>query len=139
MGRFDEARTWYARAVASAEKGDRDGRVDHENLSQSLRRTGDCLLETGQLREAQSWYERAAEHAQQGDIQGRVNYEGLGQSLHQVAHCLARMEDHEQAYQYCSVPSRPSEKATSMAGSIMIAWASACTVSATAFPPGPAR
>ena len=37
IGRFEEARPWYERAVAEKEKGDVHGRIDHESLGMSIR------------------------------------------------------------------------------------------------------
>lgn len=90
IGRFDEARPWFERAVATKEKGDTDGRIDHESLSASFHRVGFCLSETGNHAEALSWYKRAVAESEKGHVNGRVDHDGLGRSLHLVGVCLSR-------------------------------------------------
>jgi tetratricopeptide (TPR) repeat protein/UDP-2,3-diacylglucosamine pyrophosphatase LpxH len=89
IGRFEEARLWYERAVVAREKGNPDGQVDHEGLSGSLHQVGYCLSNAGQYEAAHPWFERAVAAAEQGDVDGRVDHESLGRSLHQVGVCLA--------------------------------------------------
>ena len=88
-GQFVAARPWYERAVAEAEKGDVDGRVDHERLSTSLHQMGNCLSSTGEFAAGRPWFERAVAEAEKGNVDGRVDHESLGTSLHQVAYCLS--------------------------------------------------
>ena len=85
IGRFDAARPWYERAVAEAERGDTDGRVDHESLGKSLHEVGYCLVSVGDDVVAWPWYERAVAEKERGDVDGRVNHTSLGASLHEVA------------------------------------------------------
>jgi tetratricopeptide (TPR) repeat protein/predicted phosphodiesterase len=89
IGRFDEARPWFERAVAAAEKGDVHGRVDHASLGKSLHLVGDCLSRTGKFDEARPWFERAVAAKEKGDVHGRVDHASLGKSLHQVGYCLS--------------------------------------------------
>jgi tetratricopeptide (TPR) repeat protein len=97
IGRFDDARPWFERAVAAKEKGDADGQVDHASLGTSLHSVGYCLLETGKFHEAQCWYERAFAAKEQGDVKGRVDHDRLSASLHEVGRCLSRMGKHDEA------------------------------------------
>ena len=64
--RFDEARSWYERAVGEEEQGDIHGRVDHASLGRSLHQVGSCLSEIGRFDEARPWDERAAEEREYG-------------------------------------------------------------------------
>lgn len=48
IGRSDDARPWFEWAVAEKEKGDTDGRIDHESLAVSLSAGAACLIELGQ-------------------------------------------------------------------------------------------
>ncbi len=91
IGRFQEAQPWFERAVAEGEKGDEDGRVNHDSLGTSLHLVGYCLSSTGRFQEAQPWFERAVAAAEKEDAQGRVDHASLGVSLHQVGYCLASM------------------------------------------------
>ncbi|MCP4967235.1 MAG: DUF4062 domain-containing protein, partial [bacterium] len=59
LGRFDEARPWYERAVTEKEQGDIHGRIDHASLGTSLHLIGFCYSSVGQYDEARPWYERA--------------------------------------------------------------------------------
>ena len=79
VGRFDEARPWFERAVAEAEKGDVHGRVDHESLGSSLHQVGYCYTRTGRFDEARPWFERAVAEAEKGDVHGRVDHESLSE------------------------------------------------------------
>ncbi len=97
IGRFDEARPWFERAVAIKEKGDTDGRVHHERLSSSLHKVGFCLSQMGNYTEAQKWYERAVAEAEKGDLHGRVDHASLGNSLHQVGVCLSQTVNYAEA------------------------------------------
>ena len=60
IGRFEEARPWFERAVAEAEKGDVHGRIDHASLSVSVRALATCLRRLGQIEEAKAWDQKAA-------------------------------------------------------------------------------
>jgi len=97
IGRFDEARQWFERAVAKYEKGNVNGRVDHKNLGLSLHQVGYCLVNTGRYDEARSWSERAVSEQEQGDMLGRVDHEDLGRSLHQVGASLSRIGRYDEA------------------------------------------
>ena len=77
-GRFEEARPWFERAVAEAEKGDVHGRIDHASLGRSLHQVGDCYSSTGRFEEARPWFERAVAEAEKGDVHGRVDHESSG-------------------------------------------------------------
>ena len=89
IGRFDEALPWHERAIEKKQKGDPQGRVDHESLGISLHEVGYCLSSTGRFEEAQRWYERAVDEKQKGDLDGRVDHDSLGRSLHSVGYCLS--------------------------------------------------
>ncbi|MDM0116942.1 metallophosphoesterase, partial [Variovorax sp. J22R133] len=78
IGKFNEARPWYQRAVKEKEQGDVHGRVDHESLGSSLHQVGDCLSSVGKFDEARPLYERAVKEKEQGDVHGRVDHESLG-------------------------------------------------------------
>jgi hypothetical protein len=43
VGRFREAQKWYERTIALKEKGDDQGRVDHEDLGRSVHEVAYCL------------------------------------------------------------------------------------------------
>ena len=97
IGKFDEARPWYERAVSEKEQGDVHGRVDHESLGISLHQVGYCLSSVGKFDEARPWYERAVSEKEQGDVHGRVDHESLGSSLHQVGYCLSSVGKFDEA------------------------------------------
>jgi tetratricopeptide (TPR) repeat protein len=89
LGQFALARGWFEGAVAVAEKGNVDGRADHESLSASLHQVGYCLSSTGDFVSAREWYERAVRESEKGDIDGRVDHASLGASLDSVGYCLS--------------------------------------------------
>ena len=97
IGRFEEARPWYERAVGAAQQGDVHGRIDHASLGKSLHQVGFCLSSVGKFEEAQPWFERAVEAKQQGDVHGRIDHESLGASLRAAAHCLRQIGRSEDA------------------------------------------
>jgi tetratricopeptide (TPR) repeat protein len=97
IGKFGAARPWFERAVAAKERGDVDGRVDHDSLGRSLHQVGSCLSSLGDFTAARPWFERAVAEAERGDIQGRVNHDSLGRSLHQVGSCLSSLDDFAEA------------------------------------------
>jgi len=82
LGRFEDARRWFERAVAAKEKGDVHGWVDSESLGTSLHQVGDCYARQGKFAEALSRFERAVAAKEKGDVHGRVDSESLGTSLH---------------------------------------------------------
>ena len=88
IGRFDEARPWFERAVGERQKADGQGRVDHVSLGATLHQVGYCLSSTGRYEEARPWFERAVAEFEKGDQQGRVDHDALGKSLHQVGRSL---------------------------------------------------
>jgi tetratricopeptide (TPR) repeat protein len=87
----------YERAVAAAEKGDVDGRVDHESLGRSLHQVGYCFASTGRYDKARGWSERAVAAKEKGDVDGRVDPESMGCSLHQVGYCYASTGRYDEA------------------------------------------
>jgi len=89
LGRFDEARLWFERAVTEAEKGDMQGRVDSASLGTSLHHVGYCYSSVGKFDEARSWFERAVAAKERGDVYGRVDLASLGTSLHHVGYCYS--------------------------------------------------
>ena len=97
IGKFEEARPWFERAVAEAEKGGVRGRVDHESLGTSLHAVGFCLSSVGKFEEARPWYERAAAEKEKGDVHGRVDHESLSRSLHQVGFCRGSVGEFAEA------------------------------------------
>lgn len=97
IGRFDEALSWFDRAVAAKEKGDANGRVDHESLGRSLHNAGYCLSETGKYAEALQWFERAIAAKAEVDIEGRTNHDSLGRSLREMGICLSQAGRYEEA------------------------------------------
>jgi tetratricopeptide (TPR) repeat protein len=90
-GQFAAAQPWFERAVAEAEKGDVNGRIDHDSLGRSLYTLGVCLSSMGQFAAAQPWCERAVAEAEKGDVNGRIDHDSLGRSLHQVGFCLSSL------------------------------------------------
>lgn len=60
IGRFDEARPWYERAVEAKQQGDVHGRVDHKSVAGSLREGVRCLRRVGRLEQAKAWEEAAS-------------------------------------------------------------------------------
>ncbi len=97
VGRFEEARLWFERAVAEAERGDADGRVDHASLGSSVHQVGFCYSSLGRFEEARPWFERAVAEAEQGDVEGRVDHANLGSSVHQVGFCYSSLGRFEEA------------------------------------------
>jgi len=97
IGRFDEARPWYERAVVAKEKEDVDGSVDHDGLRSSLHLVGWCLLEAGKHNEALLWYERALEEAKKGNKQGRVSHDNISSALHEIGRCISRASNYAKA------------------------------------------
>jgi len=97
LGRYDEARPWFERAVEAAEQGDVHGRVDHGSLGTSLHQVGYCLGRVGHYDEARPWFERAVEAKEQGDVHGRVDHESLGTSMRALAGTLRRLGRDDQA------------------------------------------
>jgi len=97
VGRFEEARPWYERAVAEKEKGDVDGSVDHESLGSSLHHVGYCYSSTGRFEEARPWFERSVKEKEEGDVHGRVDHASLGRSLNQVGDCYSSTGRFEEA------------------------------------------
>ncbi|HEV7733522.1 MAG TPA: TIR domain-containing protein, partial [Candidatus Binatia bacterium] len=93
IGRFVAARPWYERAVGTKERGDVDGRIDHESPGSSLHGVGFCLSSVGDYAAARAWYERAVAAAERGDVDGRIDHASLGTSLHQVGVCLSSVGD----------------------------------------------
>ena len=96
-GRFDEAQGWFERAVAQAEKGDVDGRIDPESLGKSLHEVGYCYASTGKYDEARGWFKRAVAQAEKGDMHGRVDPESLGKSLQAVGSCYSSTGKYDEA------------------------------------------
>lgn len=47
LGEFDEACTWFERAIAEQQQGDLHGRIDHESVAGSMLAIADCLEKTG--------------------------------------------------------------------------------------------
>jgi tetratricopeptide (TPR) repeat protein len=88
IGQFAAARPWFERAVAEAEKGEVQGRIDHAILGRRLHQVGDCLSSTGEFVAARSWFERAVAEKEKGDVHGLIDHSSLGKSLHQVGSCL---------------------------------------------------
>jgi tetratricopeptide (TPR) repeat protein len=97
VGRFEEARPWFERAVPEAEKGDVHGRMDHASLGISLHEVGYCYSRTGRFEEARPWFERALTEKAQGDVNGRVDHDSLGRSVHEVGYCYSRTGRFEEA------------------------------------------
>ena len=64
IGRYEEARPWFERAVAEKEKGDVHGRIDHESLTATVRRLTQCLRELGLDDAARRWEQRYVRAAQ---------------------------------------------------------------------------
>ncbi len=91
LGRFEDARPWFERAVVAIEKGGVHGRVNSEHLGRSLHQVGYCYSSLGQFAEALPWFERAVAAKEKGDVHGRVNSDSLGGSLHQVGYCYASL------------------------------------------------
>jgi len=89
IGKYEEARPWYERAVKAKQQGDSDDQVDHQSLGLSLYQVGFCLSSIGKFEEARPWYERAVESKQRGDVHGQVDHNSLGSSLNQVGFCLS--------------------------------------------------
>ena len=97
VGRFEEARLWFERAVAEAERSDVDGAMDHASLGSSVHEVGFCYSSLGRFEEARPWFERAVAEAEQGDVHGLVDHACLGSSLHQVGFCYSSSGQFEKA------------------------------------------
>ncbi|MBB5413685.1 tetratricopeptide (TPR) repeat protein/predicted phosphodiesterase [Paraburkholderia sp. HC6.4b] len=97
IGRFDEARPWFERAVTEKEQGDTHGRVDHGSRGASLNSVGSCLSTVGKFDEARPWFERAVTEKEQGDTHGRVDHESLSKSLHSLGYCLSSVGKYDEA------------------------------------------
>ena len=91
LGRYADARPWFERAVAAAEKGDVHGRIDHASLGVSLHLVGYCLSSTGQFADARPWSELAVAAKEKGDVHGRVDHASLAVTLRLGAQCLQRL------------------------------------------------
>ena len=63
VGRFEEARPWFERAVAEAEKGDVHGRVQSELVTSISRNLVRCLRRLGRHEDALQWERRYARDA----------------------------------------------------------------------------
>jgi len=100
VGRFEEARPWYERAVTEKEKGDLNGRVDHASWGISLHAVGYCYTSTNRLEEARTWYERAVAEAEKGDADGRVDQETVTVIIQNLANCLRELGRTEEALQW---------------------------------------
>ncbi len=96
IGKFEEARSWYERAVEAKKQGDLDGSVNYNSLGNSLYGVGFCLSSVGKFNEALPWYEGAVEAKKHGD-HGRVDHANLGRSLHEVGFCLSNLGRPEEA------------------------------------------
>jgi hypothetical protein len=125
VGRFEEARSWFERAVADKTQGDMHGRVDHESLGSSLHQVGDCHGSTGRFEEARPWFERAAAKKAQGDVHGRVDHESLGSSLHQWATATAARGILRKRGRGLSAPWRRRKRATCTGAWTTTVWDSA--------------
>jgi tetratricopeptide (TPR) repeat protein len=90
VGRFQQARPWFECAIAEKEKGDADGRIDHQSLGTSLHWVGYCHSSIGQFNDARPWFERAVAQAEQGDIHGRIDHENVAVSMEALADCYAK-------------------------------------------------
>lgn len=97
IGRFEQARAWYERAVAEKEQGNGDGRGDHGNPGRILHQVGSCLSSMGKFEGALPWFERAVAEKERGDDDGRVDHDTLGSSLHQVGYSLLGIGKLEEA------------------------------------------
>ncbi len=97
IGRFNEALSWYERAVTAKEHGDLHGRIDHASLGRSLHHVGYCFSSVGKFEEALPWYERSVSEKKQGDVHGRINHASLGTSLHQVGYCFDSLGKYDEA------------------------------------------
>jgi tetratricopeptide (TPR) repeat protein len=97
QGDWEQARSWFERAVAEAEQGDVHGRVDHDSLGRSLHMVGMCYSQQGAWEQARPWFERAVAKKEQGDARGCVDHESLSRSLHQLGICYSRQGEWEQA------------------------------------------
>ncbi|MBI3679136.1 MAG: tetratricopeptide repeat protein [Acidobacteria bacterium] len=106
IGRFEEARPWYERAVAEKEKGDVHGRIDHASLGRSLHQVGICLSSMGRFEEARPWFERAVEAMRKGDLHGSVDHKNLALSLRAGAACLRQLGETRQADEWSLEASR---------------------------------
>jgi tetratricopeptide (TPR) repeat protein len=109
VGKYEEARGWFKRAVEEAQKGDVHGRVDHESLGSSLHHVGYCLWIVGKY-EAKGWFKRGVEEKEKGDMHGRIDNESLGRSLHQMGHCLGSVGKYEEASDWFERAVEESEK-----------------------------
>ncbi|MGF6853186.1 tetratricopeptide repeat protein [Paraburkholderia sp. CI3] len=58
VGKYDEARPWFERAVTEAEQGDTHGRVDHGSLKSSLRTFAVCYRRLDRLDDTMKLEER---------------------------------------------------------------------------------
>jgi tetratricopeptide (TPR) repeat protein len=96
-GQFDQARSWFERAVAAKETKNEQGRIDYKGLGTSLHDVGSCLSDAGQHEAARTWLERAVEAKKKGDFAGRVDHNSLGESLLLLGYCLSRARKYDLA------------------------------------------
>jgi hypothetical protein len=59
IGKFAAASRWYERAVAAAQKGGIEGRVNHQILGSALHSVGACFSDGYDFAAARPWFERA--------------------------------------------------------------------------------
>jgi len=97
IGQFVEAKPWFERAIAEAEKSGVNRLLNRQSVRANLHEVGYCLINLGQFAEARPWFERAVAEARKGDLLGRISYENLGASLHLVACCPSRLGHFEEA------------------------------------------
>ena len=95
-GQFAAALPWYERAVEAKQKGDTDGRVDHDEPRSQPAPGGLLLFEHGPSAR-RSPGSSAPSRQQKGDIHGRVDHESLGRSLYQVGLCYRAPGEYAEA------------------------------------------
>ncbi|MBL8803863.1 MAG: tetratricopeptide repeat protein [Planctomycetes bacterium] len=87
LGRYTEAVPWLDQAVATAEKGDIDCRVDHRALGMSMQELGICHSNISSTQDGLPWFMRAVDSLERGDLDGRVDHDALARSLLHVGVC----------------------------------------------------
>ena len=100
MGRYNDARPWFERAVGEAAKGDVHRRPDHDSLGRSVEGVAECFIRGDSYDEARPLFELAVEEKRKGNVFGRVDNESLASSLRAGADCLRKLGLTEKAEEW---------------------------------------
>jgi len=82
LGKFEEARAWFERAVAAKEKGDVHGRVIPQASEQAFIKWDTAIRAWAKFEDARAWFEARRHRSMRGaTCTGAWNPESLGASL----------------------------------------------------------